>query len=54
MFYFIAFFKEDLKIFFILLFGCVGSQLWHVGSSLWHAGSFVVACRLFIVACELL
>ena len=55
---------------FIYLFGCAGSQLWHVislllhtESLLWHAGSFlVVACGLFscglwdllVAACGLL
>ena len=33
--------------FFTFIFGCVGSQLWHVGSSLWYVDfSLVVVCRL--------
>ena len=40
---------QDSGFYFILnsyLFGCVGSQLWHMGSSLWHAASFVATYRL--------
>ena len=35
-----------LKYFFLYLFGCAGSQLWHVESSI-----FVVACKLLVVTC---
>ena len=36
---------------FIYLFGCIGSQLWHMGSSLHYAGYFVVAHGIFFALC---
>ena len=38
---------------FIYLFGCIGSQLWHMGSSLHYAGYFVVAHGIFVALCRI-
>ena len=41
LFFFFFLFKKN-----IYLFGCAGSQLWHVGS-------LVVACGLLVAACRI-